>query len=282
MSAADGLGGGAAAEVSWLRQTEANIRATIATLFRPPRRPVRWPLPGRLLTGTLLAIAVLIAIMVVLDAWSVGHARRLPGDLIAAARRFTDLGKSGWFLWPTGIALVVLAAIDSPALSRFSRCILAAWAVRLGFVFAAIAAPSLLATVIKRLIGRARPFVAGSDVWAYEPFNWQARYASFPSGHSTTAFAALVAIGAIFPQARALMWIYAVLIALSRVIITAHHPSDVIAGAIVGAVGAFMVRNWFAARRLGFTVGPDGSVRAMPGPSVRRIIKAVARRLHSA
>jgi undecaprenyl-diphosphatase len=282
MSAADGLGGGAVAEVSWLRQTEANIRATIATLFRPPRRPVRWPLPGRLLTGTLLAIAVLIAIMVVLDAWSVGHARRLPGDLIAAARRFTDLGKSGWFLWPTGIALVVLAAIDSPALSRFSRCILAAWAVRLGFVFAAIAAPSLLATVIKRLIGRARPFVAGSDVWAYEPFNWQARYASFPSGHSTTAFAALVAIGAIFPQARALMWIYAVLIALSRVIITAHHPSDVIAGAIVGAVGAFMVRNWFAARRLGFTVGPDGSVRAMPGPSVRRIIKAVARRLHSA
>jgi undecaprenyl-diphosphatase len=167
-------------------------------------------------------------------------------------------------------------------LSRFSRGILAAWAVRLGFVFAAIAAPSLLATVIKRLIGRARPFVAGSDVWAYEPFNWQARYASFPSGHSTTAFAALVAIGAIFPQARALMWIYAVLIALSRVIITAHHPSDVIAGAIVGAVGAFMVRNWFAARRLGFTVGPDGSVRAMPGPSVRRIIKAVARRLHSA
>ena len=282
MSAADGLGGGAAAEVSWLRQTEANIRATIATLFRPPRRPVRWPLPGRLLTGTLLAIAVLIAIMVVLDAWSVGHARRLSGDLIAAARRFTDLGKSGWFLWPTGIALVVLAAINSPALSRFSRCILAAWAVRLGFVFAAIAAPSLLATVIKRLIGRARPFVAGSDVWAYEPFNWQARYASFPSGHSTTAFAALVAIGAIFPQARALMWIYAVLIALSRVIITAHHPSDVIAGAIVGAVGAFMVRNWFAARRLGFTVGPDGSVRAMPGPSVRRIIKAVARRLHSA
>lgn len=282
MSAADGLGGGAVAEVSWLRQTEANIRATIATLFRPPRRPVRWPLPGRLLTGTLLAIAVLIAIMVVLDAWSVGHARRLPGDLIAAARRFTDFGKSGWFLWPTGIALVVLAAIDSPALSRFSRCILAAWAVRLGFVFAAIAAPSLLATVIKRLIGRARPFVAGSDVWAYEPFNWQARYASFPSGHSTTAFAALVAIGAIFPQARALMWIYAVLIALSRVIITAHHPSDVIAGAIVGAVGAFMVRNWFAARRLGFTVGPDGSVRAMPGPSVRRIIKAVARRLHSA
>jgi hypothetical protein len=43
-----------------------------------------------------------------------------------------------------------------------------------------------------------------------------------------------------------------------------------------------MVRNWFADRRLGFSVATDGSVRAMPGPSFRRIIKAVARRLHSA
>jgi len=78
------------------------------------------------------------------------------------------------------------------------------------------------------------------------------------------------------------MWIYAVLIALSRVAITAHYPSDVIAGAIVGAAGAYLVRNWFAARRLGFTVGADGSVHTMPGPSLQRIMKAVARRRHSA
>jgi len=56
----------------------------------------------------------------------------------------------------------------------------------------------------------------------------------------------------------------------------------VIAGAIVGAAGAYLVRNWFAARRLGFTVGADGSVHTMPGPSLQRIMKAVARRRHSA
>jgi undecaprenyl-diphosphatase len=166
---------------------------------------------------------------------------------------------------------------------RFWRGVLAAWAVRIGFVFTAIAVPSLFTTIIKNIIGRARPFVVvGPDVWAYEPFTWHARYASFPSGHATTAFAALVAIGAIFPQARALMWIYAVLIALSRVMLTAHHPSDVIGGAIVGAVGAVLVRNWFADRSLGFSVVADGSVLAMPGPNIRRIIKSVARRLHSA
>jgi undecaprenyl-diphosphatase len=60
-------------------------------------------------------------------------------------------------------------------------------------------------------------------------------------------------------------------------VVTAHHPSDVIAGAIFGAVGAFLVRNWYARRDLAFTVLADGAVLRMPGPSWRRI-KAVARR----
>ncbi len=74
------------------------------------------------------------------------------------------------------------------------------------------------------------------------------------------------------------MWIYAVLIALSRVVVTAHYPSDVMAGAIVGAAGAWLVRNWFAARGLGFAVSAGGAVRPMPGPSLRRIVKSLARR----
>jgi undecaprenyl-diphosphatase len=275
-------GDGAAGDNSRLRQIDRNARQTIATLLRPPRGPVAWPSVAQVLIGAVLTVALVLAAMLVVDAWSVSHARRLPDALRAAASRFTDLGKGGWFLWPTGILLLALAAIDSPVLARFSRGVLAAFAVRLGFVFTAIALPGLIETVAKRLIGRARPFVRGDDVWAFVPFNWSAAYASLPSGHVTTAFSALVAIGAIFPQARALMWIYAVLIALSRVVVTAHYPSDVIAGAVVGTVGALLVRNWFAARRLGFTVKSDGSIQAMPGPSLGRIVKAVARRAHSA
>lgn len=280
MSAAGDPGGGSPPAA--LRQIGDNAQATIARLQRPPRGPVAWRGMLELAIGALVAVALLLATMVVLDAWSVGQARGLPSRLIVAAQRFTDLGKSGWFLWPTGILFLLAMALYSPALPRFWRGVIAAFAVRLGFVFTAIALPSLTATIIKNIIGRARPFVVGNDIWAYQPFTWHARYASFPSGHTTTAFAALVAIGALFPQARALLWIYAVLIALSRVVITAHHPSDVIAGAILGAIGADLVRNWFAARRLGFAVGSDGLVRPMPGPSVRRILKAVARRLHSA
>jgi undecaprenyl-diphosphatase len=62
--------------------------------------------------------------------------------------------------------------------------------------------------------------------------------------------------------------------------LTAHFPSDVLAGAIAGSIGALMVRRYFALRRLGFSVLPDGTVRAYPGPSFKRI-KAVARALLS-
>ena len=83
---------------------------------------------------------------------------------------------------------------------------------------------------------------------------WSMR--AFPSGHATTAFAAAIAFGALWPRLRPLLWTYAIVIALSRVIVTAHHPSDVVAGAIAGAVGALLVRDWMAARRLGFLVRP--------------------------
>ena len=74
------------------------------------------------------------------------------------------------------------------------------------------------------------------------------------------------------------MWSYAVIIAVSRIVLTAHFPSDVVAGGVVGVVGALLVRDWFAARGLAFVLGADGVVRPLPGPSFGRM-KRVARQL---
>jgi membrane-associated phospholipid phosphatase len=284
VSTVDGVGPARDAG-TWLREREQNLRATLATLCRPPRpagRRIAGPDAGRAALLAAASIGAVVGAMWLVDPWSVANIDRLPQRLVAAFDRLSDLGRSGWFLWPTGLALIAVALRDSPALPRFSRGVLAAWSVRLGFVFCAIAVPGLFVTIVKRLIGRARPLVEGYDVWAYHPFSWQVDYASLPSGHVTTAFSALVAIGALLPSTRALLWIYAVMIALSRVVVGAHHPSDVIAAAVVGSVGALLVRNWFAARRLGFVVRPDGTVQPLPGPSVRRILKAVAPRRQSA
>jgi membrane-associated phospholipid phosphatase len=56
------------------------------------------------------------------------------------------------------------------------------------------------------------------------------------------------------------MFIYAIAIAASRLVILAHHPSDVVGGIVVGLVGALAVRHWFAARDLGFAIEQDGKI----------------------
>ena len=284
MTAADRARSNPMTDSSRLRQIAANARGTFATLGRTPRpagRKIAWPSLGRtgLWIGAAL-VAVAIA-MLVLDSTALGLEQRLPWAFVETFEYITDLGLSGWFLWPTGVLMIALALTDTPDMPRVMRGVMASMAVRLGFVFSAIAVPGIFVAIVKRMIGRERPWVPNHDIWHYIPFDWRADYASFPSGHATTAFAAAVAIGAIWPKARPYLWFYAIVIAASRIIVSAHHPSDVAAGAIVGAFGAIFVRNWFAARRLGFWVASDGCVRALPGPSFRRV-KAVARGLFAA
>ncbi|HXW27098.1 MAG TPA: phosphatase PAP2 family protein [Xanthobacteraceae bacterium] len=262
------------------RRGAADVAALLALPARRPRRPAGSApmLPARLLVTAVLAAALAIGgAMVFLDAWAFAQVKHLPLWLIDLFNEITDYGRSGWFLWPIGFLIVALAAAAAAAPGRFVRLTVISLVVRLEFIFAAIAVPGLVVTFVKRLIGRVRPSALGP--FAYVPFSWRPDYASMPSGHATTAFAAAVALGAVWPRARPLLWLYAVVIALSRVIIAAHYPSDVIAGACVGAFAAIIIRDYFAARRLGFAAERDGTVRALPGPSWRRLTSVAARLL---
>jgi membrane-associated phospholipid phosphatase len=269
------------AMVSALRRGVANVATAVTVLLRPakanvPRLSLLELRP--LAVAAAIAVVVIIVSMLTLDAAVIRGIGHLPRWVISVFHEITDFGKSGWFLWPLGILFVVLAALPG-ILTPFSQQVLAAIMVRIGFLFTAIALPSLFVTIVKRMIGRARPFVGGSlDPLLFSPFAWVPAYAGMPSGHATTAFAALVAFGTLWPRARTALVIYALLIAISRPTVIAHYPSDVFAGALVGMVGAMMVRRYFAERRLGFAIGPDGIIHQYPGPSRRRI-KAVAREL---
>jgi undecaprenyl-diphosphatase len=252
-----------------------NLVRWIAVLARAPRAKV--PAVG----GTAyvvfgVVLAVIIASMFLFDTEAIALARRGPLWLHDLADEITNYGRSNVFLYPFGAVLLVLAAALSPSLSRMSQSVLAVLAVRFGFLFVAIGAPSLVATIIKRLIGRARPYVGGhDDPFSYMPFIWLPEYASMPSGHATTATAAAIAIGAVWPRLRAVMWVYALIIMATRILIFVHHPSDVLGGAIVGVIGALMVRRWFAARRLGFS---PADLQPYPWPSWSRL-KATAREI---
>lgn len=274
-------GGGGRAVRSPLGRSAAAITAAIQRLLRPPRasRQARSFTALRLAAMFAISVALLLLCMIFVDAPAANAALRLPHGVRQFFDAITDFGKSGWFLWPLALLFLLLTFVPRERLTAFAQAVLAATMVRLGFLFLAIGAPGLFVTIVKRFIGRARPMVTGIvDPFVFEPFKWTAAYAGFPSGHTTTAFSVLVAFGALWPRARAVLWIYALLIAASRIVVSAHYPSDVLGGAIVGTLGTLMVRRYFALRHLGFSIAPDGVPHLYPGPSLRRI-KSVARAL---
>lgn len=281
MTSTDGIANAVTGGISVLpRRIFDNVTGWFATLGRAPRAAYVFSLSRtEYRSGLVIAAICVVLLMVYVDAPVIAWAKTLPGWFIEPVNEFTDFGKSGWFLWPLGIMLLLIAALDRPELAHGTRLVLASLTARLGFLFVAIAATGLFTTIVKRLIGRARPLMEGNDPFVFRPFAWKVEYASFPSGHATTAFAAAFAIGALWPASRPVVWIYAIGTAFSRVALTSHHPSDVLAGAVVAWLGVTLVRDVFASQGLGFTLAADGAHRR-PGPSWRRI-KAVARALVS-
>ena len=260
-----------------VQRIATNLWQSILVLGRAPRAKLP-AVRGGALVAVAVSIAAIIASMFLLDAAASDWARHLPLWVTEPADEITNFGLSGRFLYPLGFIILILSALIGPRLPSIAQGVLTALVARFGFLFIAIGLPSLFDTIVKRLIGRARPYIGPrDDPFVYKPFMWSPEYGSMPSGHATTAAAAAIAIGAIWPRTRIVMWAYALIIMLTRVIINVHHPSDVIAGGLVGVVGALMVRRWFAARSLVFFAD---DLRPYPGPSWRRL-KTTARQIVS-
>ena len=137
------------------------------------------------------------------------------------------------------------------------------------YLLLALLVPNAAGELIKWIVGRGRPFVGGhANAFYFSHFAGTSAYASFPSAHAITSVCAgLRGLGAV-AGARIPMIVYALLIMASRLVLLAHHPSDVVAGALFGVIGAMAVRYWFAARRLGFAIGHDGAILPSRGPVV--------------
>jgi undecaprenyl-diphosphatase len=258
----------------------ALVRTSTTQLVRPPSHPRRAAAARRSLRHALLitmfAGGVVVVLMYGLDATEIGLMPPRGTPSLWPVRILTDFGKSAYVLSSLAAALFAVAVI-LPCLQGTARFVLLSFGTRLQFLFFAVLVPVLAGEVIKWIVGRGRPFVGGeADVFNFVHFAGTEAYASFPSGHAIASFALAFAVAALWPRARIAMIMYAALIAISRLVLLAHHPSDVVAGALIGVVGAIFVQYWFAARRLGFAVSADGAIWQRTGPSPGHL-KRVAR-----
>jgi undecaprenyl-diphosphatase len=92
--------------------------------------------------------------------------------------------------------------------------------------------------IIKHVIRRARPFVSGIEekLLIIKPITY-----SFPSGHTSSSFAAAGILYAMQSKLTLLAFIMAALIAFSRVYLNVHYPTDVFMGIILGLFCAHLV-----------------------------------------
>ena len=98
-----------------------------------------------------------------------------------------------------------------------------------------------LAQVLARVVDRPRPFVAHPA--AVHLFTRHAADPGFPSDHATAAFAIAVALLLRDRRWGAIVLVAAIVLAAGRVAMGVHYPSDVLAGAALGALVALALHT---------------------------------------
>jgi undecaprenyl-diphosphatase len=98
----------------------------------------------------------------------------------------------------------------------------------------------LVYKIVKRWIARPRPYRTCPGIRAcarsLDEF-------SFPSGHTLHSVAFSLILTVYYPMFALFVWPFTILIAVSRVVLGLHYPSDVIVGALIGGITAAVSFN---------------------------------------
>ncbi len=92
--------------------------------------------------------------------------------------------------------------------------------------------------LVKHIVARVRPtkFLLQEEMLIKEPITY-----SFPSGHTSSSFAASCILASYFGSLSIPAFVFAVLMGFSRVYLRVHYPTDVLAGAVLGSLCSLIV-----------------------------------------
>jgi len=231
----------------------------------------------KLLLGIFFVLGVCFLSAIAFDKTVSEQLMRWPAPERAFFATLARMGESDWMLIPT-LCIWLLSQIGNRLpLSYSMRWLVRASGAMTGFIFLTVGLPGAVAAILKVAIGRARPMlIEDVGVLHFTPFAGDWRFAGFPSGHATTAFALAWSLYFLFGWRVTIVFFGAFLLALSRIVDGAHYLSDVIAGICLGSFGAFWVLGTYKKRSKIFRDKQKGQQNRMLQP-FKRAFKRIKR-----
>ncbi len=106
-----------------------------------------------------------------------------------------------------------------------------------GVIILILVTDQISAKLIKDIVQRVRPCNALTN--AMTPLGCNGTF-SFPSNHAVNNFATAIFFYRFFPKLKWILLITASLIAISRVYVGLHYPSDILGGAVIGSAFGYL------------------------------------------
>ena len=124
------------------------------------------------------------------------------------------------------------------------------WEERFWFLWLCVLIPSLICVLLKILFGRARPDLLFNDqLYGFFGLQTRAYFWSFPSGHTTTIMGFVFGLSILFPRYCYLFLLMGLTVVSSRVMLTQHYLSDVMAASYLALLGVGLIHLWLCRKK---------------------------------
>ncbi len=105
-------------------------------------------------------------------------------------------------------------------------------------IFVVLGISQIIVHSLKKLLSRERPY---NILEQLNTFGINLKDYSFPSGHTAASFSIATTIALNIPKISIIVFLIAIVVAISRIYLGVHYPTDVAAGIIIGCLSSIII-----------------------------------------